>query len=134
MAKRERYYSMIANCEEGNDFEEIVAWVNAHFKNKVNLKIFDVFTFFTYGKNCWIDFTIDFIKAWPGVEIEEEDILSGEHRIKFKSDKELVNAIKGIVGGKKAYYHDKDMQMELTRFENWRYNRFIKKHYPKRYY
>lgn len=71
MAKMERYYSMIANCEEDNDFEEIVAWVNA---------------------------------------------------------------IKGIVGGKKAYYHDKDMQMELTRFENWRYNRFIKKHYPKRYY
>jgi hypothetical protein len=26
------------------------------------------------------------------------------------------------------------LQMELTRFENWRYNRFIKKHYPKRYY
>lgn len=134
MTKRERHYSMIVNCEENNDFEEIVAWVNARFKNKVNLKVFDVFTFFTYGENNLADFAVGFIKAWPGVEIKEEDILSGEHRIEFKSDKGLVSAIKRIVGGKKAYYHDKDLQMELTRFENWRYNRFIKKHYPKRYY
>lgn len=134
MAKRNRHYSMIANCEENNDFEEIVAWVNAHFKNKVNLKVFDVFTFFTYGENNWADFAVDFIKEWPRVEIKEENIYSGEHQIKFKHDEELVDAIKGIVGGKCGYYYDKDLQMELTRFENWRYNRFIKKHYPKRCY
>ncbi len=125
---------MISNCEENRNFEEIMEWLNTRFSNKIKLKIYDVFTFYKYGGNSWADFLVDYIKDWPDVEIEEENTYSGERKIKFRHDEDLVDAIKGIAGGRCFYRYDKDLQLELTRFENWRYNRFIKKHYPKECY